>query len=285
MSLLGKKIEISNFEEGEINEKPQKEKCQICKLNEYKYTCPKCFYKTCSVQCVKSHKKRFGCDGQRDKFKKVYNQNDYNEKVFFRDMKFLSNTINDVNSTNRKIFNLTEELYSKKQNKMNKNFKRILKKFREINYYKCPLIMSCNKLNKSYYDPKTKKIFWTIKLIFLDLNINHIFSKIEFDDEENSLDTILKYLYEHKTEISNGEILKIINETNNNLLNKYEIYLKKNTNQLSLEEKQKFLYYNKYYYEKCNTNILLKDLLKENDIYEYPEFYLISNPGKNQINK
>jgi len=32
-------------------------------------------------------------------------------------MKFLSNTINDVNSTNRKIFNLTEELYSKKQNK------------------------------------------------------------------------------------------------------------------------------------------------------------------------
>jgi len=278
--ILGKKSKISNFEEGEIEEKLQKEKCQICKLNEYKYICPKCFYKTCSVICVKSHKKRFGCDGQRDKFKKVNCQNDYNEKVFFRDIKFLTNTINDINSTNRKIFDLTEEIDSKKQNKLMKNFKRILKKFREINYYKSPSILSCSKLNKSYCDPQTKKIFWTIKLIFVDLNISYIFTKIEFDDEKNSIESILKYLYEHKTEISNGEILKIINETNNNLLNKYDIYLKKIINQLTLEEKQKLFYYNKYYYEKCNISIMLKDLLKGNDIYEYPELYLISKTEK-----
>ncbi len=283
-TFLGKKIETSNYEEGEIEEKPKREKCQFCKLNEYKYICPKCFYKTCSVQCVKSHKKRFGCDGQRDKFKKVNSQNDFNDKVFFRDIRFLNNAINDFNSSKRKIFSLTEDL-NQSQNKIFKNFKRILKKFREINYFKSPLIMECNKLNKSYCDSSTKKILWTIKLNFLDLNISHFFTKIEFDDEINSINTILKYLYEHKPEISNGEILKIINESNNNLLNNFNIFLKMNTSKLSLEEKQNLLFYKKYYYEKCDPNILLKDLLKGRDIYEFPEFYLISIKEIQKINK
>merc|ERR1739848_569503 len=30
--------------------------CDICKENEFKYTCPACFYKYCSLQCFRKHK-------------------------------------------------------------------------------------------------------------------------------------------------------------------------------------------------------------------------------------
>jgi len=71
-------------EEGMIVEETQpteivdKSLCQICKINKWKYTCPKCSIHTCSLPCVKTHKKEFDCDGKRDKVKYVA-MNDYNE--------------------------------------------------------------------------------------------------------------------------------------------------------------------------------------------------------------
>lgn len=47
--------------------------CENCGANEAKYTCPRCEYRSCCLQCVKSHKKEFDCNGIRDKtrFKSV----------------------------------------------------------------------------------------------------------------------------------------------------------------------------------------------------------------------
>ena len=42
--------------------------------------------------------------------------------------------------SNKKVYNLTEYI-DNSQNKNFKTFKRILKKFRDINYFKSPLIM------------------------------------------------------------------------------------------------------------------------------------------------
>ena len=77
-------------EEEETKEVP-KILCEICKKEEYKYNCPKCSIKTCSVKCVKAHKNKYGCDGEKDKFKLVTKQDDYNEQVFHRDVQFLNN--------------------------------------------------------------------------------------------------------------------------------------------------------------------------------------------------
>ena len=144
--------------------------CQICKKEEYKYNCPKCKMKTCSVNCVKAHKKKYGCDGEKDKFKLVVKQDDYNEQVFHRDVNFLNNAIKDINISNKKIYYLTEDLNTAEA-KTFKTFKRILKKFRDINYFKSPMIMECNKYNKSYSDTNLKKIFWTIKFNLIVQNI------------------------------------------------------------------------------------------------------------------
>lgn len=41
--------------------------CEICQSAPSKYTCPGCDVKTCSVTCVKEHKTRLGCSGERNR--------------------------------------------------------------------------------------------------------------------------------------------------------------------------------------------------------------------------
>uniref|UniRef100_A0A336MM05 Box C/D snoRNA protein 1 n=1 Tax=Culicoides sonorensis TaxID=179676 RepID=A0A336MM05_CULSO len=46
-------------------------KCEVCIINDAKYTCPKCEVKTCCLDCLKIHKKELECDGIRDKTKYI----------------------------------------------------------------------------------------------------------------------------------------------------------------------------------------------------------------------
>lgn len=39
--------------------------CDECKTNEFKYKCPGCTLRSCSLTCVKAHKQRTGCTGKR----------------------------------------------------------------------------------------------------------------------------------------------------------------------------------------------------------------------------
>ncbi|MQL96322.1 hypothetical protein Taro_028995 [Colocasia esculenta] len=41
--------------------------CEECGESPWKYRCPGCSIRTCSLPCVKSHKQRSGCTGQRDR--------------------------------------------------------------------------------------------------------------------------------------------------------------------------------------------------------------------------
>lgn len=43
--------------------------CEVCGANRAIYTCPKCEVKTCSLDCVRIHKKELQCDGIRDRTK------------------------------------------------------------------------------------------------------------------------------------------------------------------------------------------------------------------------
>lgn len=246
--------------------------CQSCKINQVKYTCPRCFYKTCSVSCVKAHKKKFNCNGQRDKFKKVSSQADYNEKVFYRDINFLNLTINEINTSNRKVFAISEDI-DKSQNKINKNFKRICKKFRNVIYYKSPLIMSCCQENKTYPESSTKKIFWTVKFNFVTQNLCHLFSKIQFDDETYTLYSIGEYLFVNKNEINQPELLKYINKKEWILNYKVCMRIKKEM----IKDFTNVFCHQNYYYEKEDINIPLKNVLDGKEVYEYPQFYLFQN--------
>lgn len=45
--------------------------CIICGSDQIKYKCPGCMLRTCSLPCIKDHKIRFTCTGERDRLKFV----------------------------------------------------------------------------------------------------------------------------------------------------------------------------------------------------------------------
>ncbi|KDO46088.1 hypothetical protein CISIN_1g047076mg [Citrus sinensis] len=59
------------FQEGptSTNQNPKAKEaaiCQECKYKVSKYKCPGCSIRTCSLACVKAHKQRTGCSGNRN---------------------------------------------------------------------------------------------------------------------------------------------------------------------------------------------------------------------------
>lgn len=54
--------------------KPKQKKmnhCQVCNVGEFKYCCPRCEIRFCSVECCREHKRASGCNGERDRTKFV----------------------------------------------------------------------------------------------------------------------------------------------------------------------------------------------------------------------
>ncbi|KAF5302696.1 hypothetical protein FQR65_LT08438 [Abscondita terminalis] len=43
--------------------------CEVCAMNDAKYTCPRCEVKTCCLRCAKIHKLELECSGARDRTK------------------------------------------------------------------------------------------------------------------------------------------------------------------------------------------------------------------------
>ncbi len=272
--------------------------CEICKLRQYKYKCPRCLLKTCSLLCVKKHKKQFNCSGVKDKFSKTFtNQNEFN-----KDIKYLNETLRDSNASCKKAYLLNEEDDEKKaREKRNKYIRKCAKKFRGINLHSSPTIMKKFSENKSYVDYKNKRFFWTVKLnisvnfgdkknpltdSLTDPLINsiessnstcnkyqHLFPQ-PFDDIEYSIKDILDYFIKNKQEM-NFELLRFINsipeETILNSTLLYRIDIKEN------QVKGKVIKLNKMIYEECGKDLMLKDILEGKDVYEYPEFLIVLN--------
>jgi hypothetical protein len=42
-------------------------KCYECKSKDFQYQCPRCHFRSCSLQCCQAHKERTGCNGKRDR--------------------------------------------------------------------------------------------------------------------------------------------------------------------------------------------------------------------------
>ena len=81
------------------NKKEQKEKkeeinnikyCEICGLQEKKYTCPKCFINYCSVECYKKHKE--GCQPKIEERKEIMKPKRKREE----ESKYLSDSMKDL---------------------------------------------------------------------------------------------------------------------------------------------------------------------------------------------
>jgi len=65
------------------------DKCTTCSLKKFKYKCPGCEARSCSIDCVKHHKKVTKCTGKKRPFETIFLRSDITEKSCSTDYKFL----------------------------------------------------------------------------------------------------------------------------------------------------------------------------------------------------
>ncbi|XP_068205785.1 box C/D snoRNA protein 1 [Palaemon carinicauda] len=74
--------------------------CSVCVSSSAKYTCPACSAKTCSLACVKTHKKNANCNGTRNKTAMVHKE-EMNNLTLLSDYRFLEEIDHKLDDNHR----------------------------------------------------------------------------------------------------------------------------------------------------------------------------------------
>ncbi len=198
--------------------------CMICNEIPKKYKCPRCSILTCSLNCVKIHKKNTNCSGIRDATTFV-TMNDYNQNHIRNDYHFLENVLNTkisakstlVNqlggdrSTGNGKHNIGKEkpnagldaLGATKSTQQLDIYSASVKKLVKAAYSKgVKLIlmspgMTKRNNNTSRYLVKTDEIMWKVHLVFI-LNANYDPNMLLKPDLDG-----LNYLTDEKADVYN----------------------------------------------------------------------------------
>ncbi|KAI6648848.1 Box C/D snoRNA protein 1 [Oopsacas minuta] len=136
--------------------------CQTCVAEEWKYRCPACSLRSCSLSCVKQHKLDRNCSGERDKSKLVP-QAEYNENTFYSDYFFLEDVGRIVDRSDRDV--KSHMKVSKHKLSLLGRLKSELIKRGTI-LYRAPPGISSRTQNETKYNIKQGLIYWYLRLVF-----------------------------------------------------------------------------------------------------------------------
>lgn len=70
--------------------------CAVCQKTPYKYRCPKCDMRTCSLPCSKEHKEVKQCDGVRPPYQPVSKLSQFDSSKSIQDQQFLHAVKNNI---------------------------------------------------------------------------------------------------------------------------------------------------------------------------------------------
>ena len=155
-----KEIKDDSLDEEIIPPPPTRSSCEICSLDSYKYTCPACLIKTCSLKCCNYHKAQTNCTGKY-RHSKYIGISDMNEKAMKKDINFLATMIENTESIKKKL-----SILKRGSEQMRfKLLKIYAKKLHNINIKYAPSIMTRHRENLSFYHTKSRKIFWTLEFV------------------------------------------------------------------------------------------------------------------------
>ncbi|SBT74788.1 conserved Plasmodium protein, unknown function [Plasmodium malariae] len=143
--------------------------CNVCKEKTYKYRCPFCEIKYCSLICSKTHKSIFKCKNKLKKNFKLKNVGrlNFDENMLHRDFLYLQN-VERIIEGNYKFIKIKEYETTKLWLVVYKKLKNILKK-KKIYLLKAPIYTKLHKDNKTYIS--NNEIFWMIKITFINANV------------------------------------------------------------------------------------------------------------------
>ncbi|XP_073828717.1 box C/D snoRNA protein 1 [Musca autumnalis] len=232
-------------------------KCEVCAAHEARYTCPKCEVKTCCLNCVRIHKKELECDGIRDRTKFIPLK-EMTKMDFMSDYYFLEECTRYVED--RKVDRVKR--YTRFNTELPVHLYRLRQAAKER---KCTLKIliqnfARHKENTTYYDWKTKKIWWRIKWVFVNAgNLCYVDEKCL--EDEYLRDLLKKYV--------DKDCVEPVVEKK-----KLEFYQSKGVQGLKVMLKSEGIKGCKNRYYLLDVNKTLRSNLKNKTLVEYPFIYV-----------
>ncbi|RQM12723.1 hypothetical protein KXD40_006176 [Peronospora effusa] len=198
--------------------------CNECGKTNVKYRCPRCEYITCSLLCCVSHKKKFNCNGKRDRTKFIQIQK-FTDANLSSDYFFLEEVSRSTNSAARSRSQLNANVRRYTSNKKRKGatdcdktgplsglinpdvpadwlarFPVAVQMFAQYSAKRGVTLtllapgMSKRTRNSSYMDKKKNTMYWRVEWVFPSATVP-VAHYEERADENNSLFALLrKYL-------------------------------------------------------------------------------------------
>lgn len=172
--------------------------CSTCS-EPSKYRCPKCSIFSCSLNCVKAHKKQNGCDGIRDKTAFV-SLEEFKDHHLHSDLHYLEDILRTLDNAQRMKRNygfmhyLPPNLF-----KLQTAAKR-----RKTELCIFPIMFSKRKASTTYLRYSDQKIFWKLEWSFPQCDLTYSDARV---DEEQLLGACLdKYLLSDSDEDFDGKL-------------------------------------------------------------------------------
>ncbi|KAL8268333.1 hypothetical protein R6Q59_002131 [Mikania micrantha] len=163
--------------------------CNECKTSEFKYKCPGCSTRSCSLPCVKAHKQRTGCTGKRHQLTDFVPLSKFDDNLLLSDYNMLEDVKRIADSAKRRRLNLCGN-YSGISFHL-KNLLSAAKK-RRIKLIFLPNGMSKRQTNKTSCNNSCKSITWTIEWRFHSTDIKIIDHEVH--ENSNIRSVIQKHL-------------------------------------------------------------------------------------------
>ncbi|KAL2651137.1 hypothetical protein R1flu_019265 [Riccia fluitans] len=170
-------------EAGEAKVRGRETICEECYEHESRYRCPGCGFRTCGVQCVKSHKERTQCDGKRKRTEFV-GINSFDDNWLISDYNLLEEILRQSDSAKRLRAPLGRVDELTPQQKALKNQARA----RSTTLLFVARGMSKRTENTTFFEKRSKRILWKVEWIFEGTDVRLVDNRV---DENSSLDTVL----------------------------------------------------------------------------------------------
>ena len=253
-------------EEKEVSATPAVvEKCQVCLKNPFKYKCPRCAVKSCSLTCVNSHKSATKCTGIPDKVAFV-DMKTFNVQQLKKDTSYLTDVIDAVNRNSKKY------AYNYVQQKIEgrlKQLRKICKDKRGCFLRIGPTIFAASQKNKSFYKRQENSIYWTTGYNFIKegVKFNRPPSVItHYIEEPISEKTKIKDVlvrFEDKTKYLGTELNEMLSKCDKTAFGYARVFVK------SAVKDKKEVRYREIEHERT-----IEEAMKGEEICDFPIFYI-----------
>jgi hypothetical protein len=245
-------------------------KCEICKEQDFKYKCPACSLKTCSLKCCQSHKQLNSCTGQRDKTKFVKLQ-EFSERELMSDYNFLEEQSRLVDNTQRDILKRKYDITSSMDYLKHLAFKQSKTVLQFM-----PRHSTKRLANRTRFDKMTKIISWHVELRFA---LGQVYSLNDLCSSKMKLSEVLCNFYKE-----NEFNLFLDDQPLHGLQVEFKKLTEGEESGLNiLYEMRNFTLKCKYYL-KFNLDRMLEENLFKKTVIEYPVFHVVLSKDLEKFN-